>query len=416
MRRREFISLLGGTAVMWPQAARAQKKYGPGVGDTEIKVGNIMPYSGPASSFSLVGKTSGAYFDKLNADGGINGRKIKFISYDDGYSPPKTVEQSRRTRRRRRESSLIFSSLGTASNNAIRKYMNAKKVPQLFVFAGASEFGDPKHFPWTMGWQPSYQNEARVYAKFLPEHEPQGKIGILSQNDDLGKDYIAGLKDGLEGKMSIIAELVYETTNPTVDSQIVTLKTSGADILLNASTPKFAAQAIKKMAEIGWKPVHLLIRPSNSIGSVLKPAGLQNANGILSSEFIKDPTDPSWNDDDGVKAWSFFMDQQFPEGDRNNSYTVLGYSVAQTFVQVLWQCGDDLTRENLMRQAANLKSVNLGMLLPGITVNTESRGLLSDQADADDALQRRALGTIWDDHRWRDWRKMIGSLLQVARR
>jgi branched-chain amino acid transport system substrate-binding protein len=248
--------------------------------------------------------------------------------------------------------------------------MNGKKVLQLFVFAGASEFGDPKHFPWTMGWQPTYQNEARVYAKFLLEHEPYGKIGILSQNDDLGKDYVAGLKDGLEGKMPIIAELVYETTDPTVDSQIVTLKTSGADILLNASTPKFAAQAIKKMAEIGWKPVHLLIRPSNSIGSVLKPTGLQNANGILSSGFIKDPTDPSWNDDAGVKAWSFFMDQHFPDGDRNNSYTVLGYSVAQTFVQVLRQCGDDLTRENLMRQAANLKSVELGMLLPGITVNT----------------------------------------------
>lgn len=369
MRRREFISLLGGTVVIWPQAARAEKKYGPGVGDTEIKVGNIMPYSGPASAFSLVGKTIGAYFDKLNADGGINGRKIKFISYDDGYSPPKTVERARKLV----EDDgvlLIFASLGTAPNNAIRKYMNAKKVPQLFVFAGASEFGDPKRFPWTMGWQPTYQNEARVYAKFLLEHEPHGKIGILSQNDDLGKDYVAGLKDGLEGKMPIIAEVVYETTDPTVDSQIVTLKTSGADILLNASTPKFAAQAIKKMVEIGWKPVHLLIRPSNSIGSVLKPTGLQNANGILSSGFIKDPTDSSWNDDDGVKAWSFFMDQHFPGGDRNNSYTVLGYSVAQTFVQVLRQCGDDLTRENLMRQAANLKSVELGMLLPGITVNT----------------------------------------------
>jgi branched-chain amino acid transport system substrate-binding protein len=369
MRRREFISLLGGTVVIWPQAARAEKKYGPGVGDAEIKLGNIMPYSGPASAFSLVGKTIGAYFDKLNADSGINGRKIKFISYDDGYSPPKTVEQARKLV----EDDgvlLIFSSLGTASNNAIRKYMNGKKVLQLFVFAGASEFGDPKHFPWTMGWQPTYQNEARVYAKFLLEHEPYGKIGILSQNDDLGKDYVAGLKDGLEGKMPIIAEVVYETTDPTVDSQIVTLKTSGADILLNASTPKFAAQAIKKMAEIGWKPVHLLIRPSNSIGSVLKPTGLQNANGILSSGFIKDPTDPSWNDDDGVKAWSSFMDQHFPEGDRNNGYTVLGYSVAQTFVQVLRQCGDDLTRENLMRQAANLKSVELGMLLPGITVNT----------------------------------------------
>jgi branched-chain amino acid transport system substrate-binding protein len=368
MRRREFISLLGGT-VVWSQTARAEKKYGPGVGDSEIKLGNIMPYSGPASAFSLVGKTIGAYFEKLNADGGIDGRKIRFISYDDGYSPPKTVEQARRLVEDD-EVLLIFSSLGTATNNAIRKYMNARKVPQLFVFTGASEFGDPQHFPWTMGWQPSYRNEARVYAKFLRENEPRGKIGILSQNDDLGKDYVAGLKNGLEGKMPIIAEVVYEATDPTIDSQIATLKTSGADILLNASTPKFAAQAIRKIMEIGWRPVHLLIRPSNSIGSVLKPAGLQNANGILSSGFIKDPTDPSWNDDAGVKAWSLFMDQHYPEGDRNNSYTVLGYSVAQTFVQVLRQCGDDLTRENLMRQAANLKSVELGMLLPGITVNT----------------------------------------------
>jgi branched-chain amino acid transport system substrate-binding protein len=368
MRRREFISLLASTAVIWPPSARAEKQTGPGVGDTEIKVGNIIPYSGPASAFSLVGKTIGAYFNKLNADGGINGRKIKFISYDDGYSPSKTVEQARKLV----EDDgvlLIFAPLGTAPNNAIRKYMNARKVPQLFTFTGATEFGDPKHFPWTIGWQPTYQGEGCAYAKYLLEHEPQGKIGILSQNDDYGKDYITGLKDGLKGKMPVIAEAVYETTDPTVDSQIVLLKTSGADVFLNASTPKFAAQAIKKMVDIGWRPVHLLARPSNSVGSVLRPAGLDNATGILSSGFLKDPTDPAWNDDPGVKAWSAFMDQYFPDGDRSASYTVLGYSVAQTFVQVIKQCGDDLTRENLMKQAADLKHVELDMLLPGITVN-----------------------------------------------
>jgi branched-chain amino acid transport system substrate-binding protein len=371
MRRRELMALLGGGIVSWPLAAWAEKKYDPGASDTAIRVGNTMPYSGPSSAFGLVGQTIAAYFNKLNAEDGINSRKVKFISYDDGYSPPKTVEQTHRLVEND-EVLLIFSSLGTATNNAIRKYMDAKKVPQLFAFTGATEFGDPKHFPWTMGWQPTYQSEGRVYAKYLLEHEPQGRIGILSQNDDFGKDYVTGLKDGLLGRMPIVREVVYDTSDPTVESQIVTLKTSGANILLDASTPKFAAQTIRKMAEIGWKAVHLLARPSSSVGSVLKPAGFENARGVLSIAYSKDPTDPAWNDDAGVKEWTAFMDRYFPDGDRNSNYTVLGYCVAQTLVQVLRQCGDNLTRENVMRQAADLKNLQLAMLLPGISVNTSA--------------------------------------------
>jgi len=361
------LAVLGMAVMASPVAA--QKKYDPGANDTEIKVGNIMPYSGPASAYGTIGKVQSAYFAKINAEGGIHGRKINYLSYDDGYSPPKTVEQARKLVESD-EVLLIFNPLGTPPNSAIQKYMNAKKVPQLFVATGATKWNDPKHFPWTMGWQPNYQSEGRIYAEYLLKNHPQGRIGVLFQNDDYGKDYVKGLKDGLAGKMPIVAELPYETTDPTVDSQIINLKASGADVFFDVTTPKFAAQAIKKAAEIDWKPVHLLNNVSNSVGSVLRPAGLENAKGILSTAYLKDPTDPTWKDDAAYKEWLAFMDTYYPEGDKTSTFTVYGYLTAQTMVQVLKQCGDELTRENVMRQAANLKKLDLGMLLPGITVNT----------------------------------------------
>jgi len=350
-------------------SAAAQKKYDPGASDSTIKIGNINPYSGPASAYGLIGRTLAAYFNKVNAEGGINGRKVTFISYDDGYSPPKTVEQARKLVESD-EVLLIFQSLGTAHNSAIQRYLNGKKVPQLFVAAGATKFGDPKNFPWTMSWQPNYQSEGRVYAKYLLQNHPGGKIGILYQNDDYGKDYVKGLKDGLAGKIPIVSEQAYETTDATVTSQIISLKGAGADILFNVATPKFAAQAIRKAAELGWKPVHLLNNVSASVGSVLQPAGFDNAMGVLSTAYIKDPTDPTWKADAGYREWLAFMEKYFPEGDRTSNFTVYAYSVAQTLVHVLRQCGDELTRENVMKQAASLKSVTVPMLLPGITLNT----------------------------------------------
>jgi branched-chain amino acid transport system substrate-binding protein len=367
-RSAQWILLLGAVVICATPAA-AQKKYDIGATDTEIKVGNIMPYSGPLSAYATIGKTIGAYFNKINAEGGINGRKINFISYDDGFSPPKTVEQARKLVESD-EVLLIFQSLGTPTNNAIQKYMNAAKVPQLFVATGATKFGDQKNFPWTMGWQPTYQIEGRIYARYLLKNHPNGKIAILYQNDDSGRDYLKGLKDGLEGKMQVVAEAPYEPADPTVDSQIITLKASGADIFFNEASPKFAAQAIKKVAELGWKPVHLLASISASVGSVLKPAGLENSKGILSTGYLKDPTDPTWKNDPAVKEWAAFMDKYYPEGDKTSTFTVYGYLTAQTMVQVLKQCGDDLTRENVMKQAANLKDLELTMLLPGIKINT----------------------------------------------
>jgi branched-chain amino acid transport system substrate-binding protein len=350
-------------AALAATAAAAQKA------PDEIRIGNINPYSGPASAYGLIGKTLAAYFAKVNAEGGINGRRINFITYDDAYNPAKAVEQTRKLV----ESDdvlVVFQALGTPSNTAIRKYLNDRKVPQLFLAAGATKFGDPKNFPWTMGLQPSYQAEARIYAQYLIAHHPNGKIGVLYQNDDYGKDYLKGLTDGLAGKIPIVSAQSYEPTDATIDSQIVNLKASGADIFFNVATPKFAAQAIRKIAELGWKPVHLLNNVSYSVGSVLKPAGLDNARGILSAAYYKDPTDPSWKDDPGFKAWLAFMTQNFPEGDTTSSFTAYGYLAAQALVEVLKRCGDDLSRANIMKQAASLNDVRLDLLLPGIGLAT----------------------------------------------
>ena len=354
-------------------SAAAQKKYDTGATDTEIRIGNIMPYSGPASSYGVVGKTEEAYFKKINAEGGINGRKINFISYDDAYSPPKTVEQARKLVESD-EVLLIFSSLGTPSNSAIHKYMNAKKVPQLFVATGATKWGDPKEFPWTMGWQPSYQSEARIYAKFLMKEKPDAKIAVLYQNDDFGKDILRGLKDGLGAKAAsmIVAEDGYEVSEPTIDSHIVKMKAAGADVFINFSTPKVAAQAIKKIAELGWKPLHIVANVSASVGSVIKPAGFENAQDIISAQYTKDGVDPLWKDDPEVKQFVAFMDKWFPEGNKADYLTLTGYALAQTMVHVLQQCGDDLTRANVMKQAASLKDFEPAGLLPGIKINTSA--------------------------------------------
>ena len=352
-------------------AALAQKKYDTGASDTEIKIGNIMPYSGPASAYGIIGRTEAAFFKALNAKGGINGRKINFISYDDGYSPPKTVEQARKLVESD-EVLFIFNSLGTPPNSAIHKYMNAKKVPQLFVATGATKWNDPKNFPWTMGWQPNYQSESRIYAKYLLKEKPNAKIAVLYQNDDYGKDYLKGLKDGLGAKAAsmIVAEESYETTEPSIDDHIVKLKSSGADVFFNVTTPKFAAQAIKKVAQLEWKPLHILNNVSASVGSVMKPAGFENSQDIISAAYTKDVSDPQWKDDPGMKEFLAFMAKDFPDGDTLDAGTVVGYGFAQTLVQVLKQCGDNLTRENVMKQAANLKNYRTEVLLPGITINT----------------------------------------------
>ncbi|MTV16880.1 MULTISPECIES: ABC transporter substrate-binding protein [Bradyrhizobium] len=352
-------------------AAFAQKKYDTGASDTEIRIGNIMPYSGAASAYGVIGKTEEAYFRKINAEGGINGRKITFISYDDAYTPPKTVEQARKLVESD-EVLLIFNSLGTPPNSAIQKYMNQKKVPQLFVATGATKWNDPKDFPWTMGWQPNYQSESIIYAKYILKNKPDAKIAVLYQNDDYGKDYLKGFKDGLGSKTAsmIVAEDSYEVTEPTIDSHIVRLKASGADVFFNITTPKFAAQAIKKNAELGWKPLHFLNNVSGSIGSVIKPAGFENAQDIISSQYFKDPTDAQWKTDKAMIAWNEFLDKYYPEANRADASVMYAYIVSQGLVHVLKACGDNLTRENIMKQAASIRDYEPGGLLPGVKVNT----------------------------------------------
>ena len=353
-------------------AALAQKKYDVGATDTEIKIGNIMPYSGPASAYGTIGKAAAGYIKKINDEGGVNGRKINFISVDDGYSPPKTVEMARRLVEQD-QVLLIWGPLGTPPNTAIQKYMNAKKVPQLHVYTGATKWNDPKDFPWTMGWQPNYQAEAKNFAAHILKTKPNGKIAVLYQNDDYGKDYLKGFEDGLGAKANmIVAKVSYETSDPTIDSQIVQLQASGADVFFNITTPKFAAQAIRKAYDIGWKPVQYLNSVSGSIGAVLTPAGLDKSIGLITSSYLKDPKDTEWKDDKGMNEWRAFMKKYYPEGNLDDVFNVSGYGAVQTLVQVLKQCGDNLTRENVMKQAANLKNFELNVLLPGIKINTSA--------------------------------------------
>jgi branched-chain amino acid transport system substrate-binding protein len=373
-------------------SADAQKRYDPGATDTEIKLGNIMPYSGPASAYATIGKTEAAYFKKLNAEGGINGRKIEFISYDDAYSPPKAVEQARKLVESD-EVLLIFNSLGTPSNSAIQNYLNGKKVPQLFVASGAAKWNDPKRFPWTMGWQPSYQVEARIYGAYILKNYPGKTIGVLYQNDDFGKDYLIGLHEalGAQADKLILIEASYETSAPTVDSQVVQIRGANPDIIINVTTPKFAAQAIRKIAELSWHPVHFLTNVSVSVGAVMKPAGFENEQGILSAAYLKDPKDPQWKNDPAMNEWRTFMSKWYPEGDQDDAATVYGYGVAKGLEQVLRQCGDNLARENIMKQAASL-DFEIGVYLPGTRIKTGA----TDFAPIEQLQMMRFKGESWE--------------------
>ncbi|MFC0239983.1 ABC transporter substrate-binding protein [Rhodopseudomonas telluris] len=373
--------------------AFAQKKYDTGASDTEIKIGNIIPYSGPASAYGTIGKTEEAYFRMVNDNGGINGRKVTFISYDDAYSPPKAVEQVRKLVESD-EVLAVFNPLGTPSNTAIQKYLNAKKVPQLFVATGATKWNDPKNFPWTIGWQPSYQSEAQIYVKYLLKEKPNAKIGILYQNDDFGKDYLKGTKDalGAKGASMIVAEETYEISSPTIDSNIVKLKSANPDVVLLYVTPKFGAQSVKRIAELGWKPLVILTNVSASVGSVMQPAGFENAQGVLSASYAKDATDPQWANDPKFKNWYAFVDKYMPGSNKSDSNMVYGYGAAQTLHKVLEMCGDDLTRANVMKQAASLKDFEPDTLLPGIKINTSA----TDFAPISQLQMMRFKGDKWE--------------------
>jgi branched-chain amino acid transport system substrate-binding protein len=371
INRRTFLQSSAAAAAFAAGASSARADNAPGVTDTEIKIGQTMPYSGPASAYGVIGRTEGAYFKMINDQGGINGRKINFISLDDAYSPPKTVEQVRRLVEDEKVA-FLFQTLGTAPNLAIRQYLNDNKVPQLFVSTGAAVFSDPQHFPWTIGFNPNYQTEARIYGKHILSSKPDAKIGVLYQNDGFGKDYLIGLKEGLGADRAgmVIKEVSYETSEPTVDSQVVTLQGSGADIFVIAATPKFAAQAIRKSADLGWNAVRYLSNVSPSIATVLKPAGLEKSKGLITAYYGKDPTDARWKDDAGMKGWQEFCAKYMSAATANDANAAYGFGAAGTMVQVLKQCGADLSRENVMKQAADLKDLQLPLLLPGMRINT----------------------------------------------
>ncbi len=406
MTRRTILAaapgaLAFGAPFLAARPARAAKDYGPGVTDTEIKIGNTGPYSGPASSYSAVPKSQAAFWKMINEQGGINGRKINFISYDDAYTPPKTVEMARKLVEQD-QVLAIASPLGTPTNSAIWHYMNQHKVPQLFVATGATKWDDPKGHPWTIGWQPNYQSEGRIYAAYILKEKPDGKIGVLYQDDDFGKDYLKGVSDGLGSKASmIVVKASYETTDPTIDSQVIGMKAAGCDVFVNTAIPKFAAQAIKKAAQIEWKPLHILSSIGNSVGATLKPAGLDNAKGLISDFYLKDPSDPKWKDDAGYKWWLAFMDKYMPEADKSDAGNVAGPSLAAMTAQVLKQCGDELTRENVMKEAASLHDVTVPMLLPGIKANT---------SPTDFAPLKQVQMARFDGQRW----ELFGPLLAGA--
>jgi len=387
-------------AALASPTAFAQKKYDPGANDKEIKIGNTNPYSGPASAYGTIGKAIGAYWTMVNEKGGINGRKIVWISYDDGYSPPKTVEMARKLVEQD-QVLFMFQTLGTPPNTAIQKYMNSKKVPQSFVATGATKWNDPKNFPWTIGWQPNYQTEGAIYAQHILKNNPKAKIGILYQNDDYGKDYVKGMKDGLGDKAGmIVKEVSYEVSDPTVDSQIVQLQAAGVDAFFNVTTPKFAAQAIRKAYDIGWKPVHYINNVAASIGSTLMPAGLEKSVGLISTQYFKDPDDEQWKDDPAIKEWDAFMKKYYPAGNLRDASNLYAYLVASTLHQVLKQSGDNLTRANVMKQAASLKGYRPEGLLPGIRITT----------DAGDFAPIESVQLIrFDGKQWRRFGEIMGK-------